>query len=187
MRTLILALLACLRAALMPRAVLALENAALRQQLAIYLRTSKRPRLRTSDRVFWVALRRLWSDWARALVIVKPATVIAWHRTGFRLFWRRRSRSREIGRPPIPREHIAFIRRISGDHPEWGEDKIAEELAAKFGIQHSASTIRRYMVPRRRVPRGDQTWHSLPKTRTPSHLDSCGSLPPDSSAHRSGI
>jgi len=57
------------------------------------------------------------------------------------LFRRRKSRRGLIGRPPIPRKHIAFIQRISGDHPEWGEDKIAEELAAKFGILHSGSTI----------------------------------------------
>jgi hypothetical protein len=145
----------------MSRAALALENAALRQQLAVYLRISKRTRLRTNDRVFWVILRRLWPDWTRALVIVKPATVIGWHRRGFRAFWRRKSGRRQIGRPPIPCRHIAFIQRISGDHPEWGEDKIAEEFAAKFGIQHSASTIRRYMVPRRRLPRGDQSWRTF--------------------------
>jgi putative transposase len=145
----------------MSRSALALENAALRQQLAVYLRTSKRARLRASDRVFWVVLRRLWPDWARPLVIVKPETVIAWHRRGFRLFWRRKSRWGQIGRPRIPRKHIAFIQRISGDHPEWGEDKIAEELAAKFGIQHSPSTIRRYMIPRPSAPRGDQTWRTF--------------------------
>ncbi len=161
MGTLLSALLSFLRAALMPRTTLALENAALRQQLAIYQRTQKRARLRTGDRVFWVVLRRLWPDWNRALVIVKPETVIAWHRQGFKLFWRRRSRRGPIGRPPIPQEHIAFIQRISGDHPEWGEDKIAEELAAKFGIQHSASTIRRYMVPRQGPPRGEQTWRTF--------------------------
>ncbi len=92
------------------------------------------------------------------LIIVKPATVIGWHRQGFNVLWRRKSRSGKIGRPCIPRRHISFIRRISGDHPEWGEDKIAEELVAKFGIEHSTSTIRRYMVPRRTTPRGDQTW-----------------------------
>jgi hypothetical protein len=145
----------------MPRAALALENAALRQQLATYLRTSKRPQLRTSDRVFWITLRRLWPDWARALVIVNPETVIRWHREGFRVFWRRKSARRPIGRPRIPGAHIAFIRRISGDHPEWGEDRIAEELAAKFGVEHAASTIRRYMVSRGRPPRGDQTWRTF--------------------------
>jgi putative transposase len=161
MRTLILPLLACLRAALMPRVALALENAALRQQLAVYLRTSKRAQLRASDRVFWVALRRLWPDWTRPLAIVRPEPVIAWHRQGFKVFWRRRSRSPKIGRTRIPRRHIAFIQRISGDHPEWGEDKIAEELVAKFGVLHSASTIRRYMVSRRSTPRGDQTWRTF--------------------------
>ncbi|MCK4412546.1 MAG: integrase core domain-containing protein [Candidatus Eisenbacteria sp.] len=161
MRTLILALLAFFRAALMPRTTLALENAALRQQLTIYLRTQRRARLRASDRAFWVALHRLWPDWTRPLVIVKPETVIGWHRKGFRLFWRRRSRPAKIGRPRIPRRHISFIKRISGDHPEWGEDRIAEELAAKFGIEHSPSTIRRYMVPRQGPSRGDQTWRTF--------------------------
>ena len=161
MHTLIVGLITCLRAALMSRAALALENAALRQQLAVYLRISKRTRLRTNDRVFWLILRRRWPDWTRALVIVRPATVIGWHRQGFRALWRRRSNTGQIGRPRIPGKHIAFIQRISGDHPEWGEDKIAEELAAKFGIEHAASTIRRYMVPRRSTPRGDQTWRTF--------------------------
>jgi len=67
----------------------------------------------------------------------------------------------EVGRPRIPRMHIAFIQRISSDHPEWGEDKIAEELTAKFAVQHSTSTIRRYMTPRSSKPRGDQTWHTF--------------------------
>jgi putative transposase len=161
MRTLILALLASLRAALMSRATLALENAALRQQLATYLRTSPRPRLHIGDRIFWVALRRLWPDWTRPLVIVKPETVIRSHQQCFRIFWRHRSRNRRLGRPRIPGRHIAFIRCISGDHPEWGEDKIAEELAAKFGVDHSPSTIRHYMVSRGRPPRGDQTWRTF--------------------------
>lgn len=141
MLTVIIALLTCLRAGLMPRAVLALENAALRQQLTVYQRTQKRARLRPQDRAFWVLLRRLWPDWAGSLVVVKPDTVLAWHRKGFRLLWRRTSRGAKVGRPRIPRKHIAFIQRISGDHPEWGEDRIAEELTAKFGIRHSPSTI----------------------------------------------
>jgi len=161
MGTLISALLALIRAALLSRTRLAIENAALRQQLTIYHRTRKRGRLRAEDRGFWVLLRRLWSDWDRALIIVKPETVIAWHRQGFRLFWRWRSWPSKVGRPSIPRKQIAFIRRISGDHPEWGEDKIAEELAAKFGVQHSGSTIRRYMVSRHGSPRGDQTWRTF--------------------------
>jgi len=143
------------------KSALALENAALRQQLVTYQRTRKRPRLRTEDRVFWTVLRRIWSAWDRSLVVVKPDTVIAWHRQGFRLLWRRRSRSAKVGRPRIPREHINFIRRISGDHPDWGGEKIAEELAAKFGIKHSPTTIRQYRVPLPNTPRGDQTWRTF--------------------------
>jgi len=63
---------------------------------------------------------------------VKPATVLTWHRRGFKSLWRRKSRSPRPGRPRIAQEHIGFIQRVSSDHPEWGEDKIAEELAAKF-------------------------------------------------------
>ena len=158
MRTLLSLCLALGRAVLMPRATLILENAALRQQLTVYRRTETRPRLRPGDRVFWVLLRQVWADWSCHLVLVKPATVIGWHRQGFTALWHRKSGP---GRPRSPRRHIAFIRRISADHPEWGEDKIAEELAAKFGIAHSGSTIRAYMGPRRRPPRGDQTWRTF--------------------------
>jgi putative transposase len=161
MRTLISALFACLRALITPRASLALENVALRQQLAVYQRTHKRVKLQTEDRLFWVALRRLWPGWTRPLIVVKPATVIAWHRRGFKVLWRRKSHSEKVGRPRIPRKHISFIQRISTDHPEWGEDRIAGELLTKFGITHSTSTIRRYMVPRNMRPRGDQRWSTL--------------------------
>ena len=154
-------LLSVLRATLIPRTTLALENAALRQQLTAYQRSRKRARLRAGDRLLWIALRRIWSAWDRSLVIVKPETVIAWHRQGFKVLWRRKSRSAKIGRPRIPREHINFIRRMSSDHPEWGEDKIAEELAAKFGVHHSPTTIRRYKIPRPNAPRGDQTWRTF--------------------------
>jgi putative transposase len=157
MKTLILPLISLLPAACRTRASLVLENLALRQQLAIYQRNQKHPRLRAGDRVFWVLLRRLWSGWERALIVVRPETVIAWHRQGFKLLWRRRSRDRHRGRPRIPREHRAFIRRISGDHPDWGEDKIAEELEAKFGVHHAGSTVRQYMIVRR-PPRAKQTW-----------------------------
>ncbi len=96
---------------------------------------------------------------AHSLIIAKPATVIGWHRRGFKAFWRRKSGLGKIGRPRIPREHIAFIKRISGDQPGWGKDEIAEELATKFGIHHAPSTIRVYMV--RRTPRGDRTWRTF--------------------------
>ena len=117
------ALLNLARAFLVPRAMLVAENAALRQQLAVYVSARKRPKLEPADRVFWVFLRRVWSDWARALVIVKPASVIGWHSSGrhssgLRALWRRKCGS---GRPWIPRNRIEFIKRISADHPQWGE------------------------------------------------------------------
>jgi putative transposase len=147
-----------LRAAHASRSDLVLENLALRQQLATYARAQKRPRLKPGDRAFWVALSRVWQGWRAPLALVKPATVIDWHRRGFRRYWR--WRSRKPGRPRIPDEHIALIRRISSDQPGWGEDRIAEELAIKLGVYHSTSTIRRYMV-RRREPRGGQTWKTF--------------------------
>ena len=71
---------------------LALENLALRQQLAMYRRTRPRPTVRWSDRLVWVGLRRAWPAWKTALVVLRPATVIAWHRRGFAGYWTRRSR-----------------------------------------------------------------------------------------------
>ena len=96
MHMMLSALLAFARAVPVPKARLVAENAALRQQLAVYVRTQKRPKLSPADRVFWVFLGRVWSDWARALVIVKPATVCGWHRSGD-------SRTNAPDPPPQPR------------------------------------------------------------------------------------
>jgi putative transposase len=93
MVALILSLLGSLRSTLRTRADLALENLALRQQLINLRRTSCRARLRNCDRAFWLVLSRFWSRWADVLVVVKPDTVVRWHRAGFRLFWRWKSRS----------------------------------------------------------------------------------------------
>jgi putative transposase len=160
MRLLVAVLVWFLRATLVTRGSLALENLALRQQLATYARLQKRPRLKPQERAFWVALSRVWQSWRSPLVFVKPATVIDWHRRGFQRVWR--WKSGKPGRPRIPNEHIAFIRRISIEQPGWGEDRIAEELAIKLGVRHSTSTIRRYMV-RQRKPRGGQTWKTFVK------------------------
>jgi putative transposase len=160
MRLLVSLLVWFLGAVVTSRGSLALENLALRQQLATYARTQKRPRLKPEERAFWVALSRVWQDWRSPLLFVKPATVIDWHRRGFRRYWR--WKSGKPGRPRIPAEHIAFIRRISSEQPGWGEDRIAEELAIKLGVKHSTSTIRRYMV-KRRGPKGGQTWKTFVK------------------------
>ena len=160
MRLLLSLLVWLLRATLVTRGCLVVENLALRQQLATYARMQKRPRVKPQERAFWVALSRVWSEWRSPLVFVEPATVIDWHRRGFRHYWR--WKSGKPGRPRIPAEHIALIRRISSDQPGWGEDRIAEELAIKLGVKHSTSTIRRYMV-RPRGPRGGQTWRTFVK------------------------
>jgi hypothetical protein len=81
------ALLVVVRAALVSRTRLAVENLTLRQQLAVFRRTAKRPRLRRGDRVFWSWLSRVWPDWHSTVIIVKPESVIRWHRQGFRLYW----------------------------------------------------------------------------------------------------
>ncbi len=88
------------RAMLVPKASLAVENLALRQQVAVFKQSIKRPKLCLRDRVFWVWLSKLWPKWQSALVIVQPETVIGWHRQGFKLYWRRKSRRRKPGRTP---------------------------------------------------------------------------------------
>jgi hypothetical protein len=92
---------------------------ALRQQLAVYKRKTKKPLLRNTDRLFWSLLSRIWRDWKSELILVKPETVIRWRERKFREFWRKKSQNRP-GRPAIPHEHIDFIRRISSIIPSTG-------------------------------------------------------------------
>jgi putative transposase len=163
MRSLYAAVAAFLRALILTRVALFFENAALRQQLAVLQHSTRRPRLRTSDRVFWVLLWRLWSRWRSVLVIVQPRTVIAWHREGWRLFWKWKSLG---GRPAIENEDRALIRRLSLDNPGLGENRIRDELRLKLGVDHSASTVRRYMLrPEERGPLGEraqsQNWRTF--------------------------
>jgi hypothetical protein len=89
---LVFVIFAYVRALLVSRHKLALEAVALRQQLAVFKRKQSRPKLRRLDRLFWIALRSLWPGWTESLILVKPETVVSWHRAGFRLFWRWRSR-----------------------------------------------------------------------------------------------
>jgi hypothetical protein len=105
-----------IRTVTMDRADLAIENAALRQQLAVLKDKHPRSNLRPADRVFWAALRKTWTRWANTLVIVKPETVVRWHRMGFRLYWRWKSRSYKIGRPKVPTELRQLIRKMALDN-----------------------------------------------------------------------
>jgi putative transposase len=145
------------------RATLAAENLALRHQLGILGRRVKRPRLRQRDRIFWVWLSKLWPGWRSALVVVKPATVVAWHRKGFQLYWR--WRSRRHGRPQIDAEVRALIRRMSRENPFWGAPRIQNELRM-VGFDVAESTIAKYLASRPSRP-PSQTW----RTFIANHLD----------------
>ena len=127
-RSAFLAMISGLKTFVVIRFRLALENLALRQQLAVLERSGKRPKLRQRDRVFWVLLSALWADWRSALVIVKPETVIGWRRRGFRLCWCWKSRSRKPGRPRINEEIRKLIRRMSQENLTWGAPRIESEL-----------------------------------------------------------
>jgi hypothetical protein len=97
-------ILRALVSALRSRRDLAAENLALRHQLNVLQRNAKRPQLRRADRLLWVLLFRFWKGWRESLTMVRPETVIRWHREGFRLYWRWKSRSKRPGRPKVPRE-----------------------------------------------------------------------------------
>jgi putative transposase len=131
---------------------LGLEILALHQQLGVLKQKHPRPRLRIRDRMFWALLHRLWPAWSNALVIVKPQTVVGWHRAGFRLFWRLRSRPKSIGRPTIDAEVRVIIRRMVKENPTWGAPRIRGELL-KLGFQISERTVSRYV---RRLSPSDQ-------------------------------
>src|SRR5260370_32543104 len=111
--SLVLALLGTLRAALKARTALVPENLALRQQLALLRRRSKRPRVGPLDRVFWIWLSQWWVRWREALHVVQPQTVIRWHRQGFRPVWNWKSLRRRTGRPPLDSELANLLRNIA--------------------------------------------------------------------------
>ena len=134
--------------------MIAAENLALRQQLGVLRRSAKRARLRQRDRVFWVWLSRLWADWQSSLVIVKPTTVIRWHRQGFRLYWGWRSRKRP-GRPKIDADIRGLVRRMAHENPTWGVPRIQSELGL-LGYAVAESTVAKHMPRHRKPP--SQTW-----------------------------
>jgi transposase InsO family protein len=106
----------------------------------------------------WVRLSRVWSDWRLALAIVKPETVIAWHRAGFRLFWSWKVRRGQPGRPLISREVRDLIRKMCRENPSWGAPRIHGELL-KLGIDIGESSVSKYMVRCRKPP--SQTWRTF--------------------------
>jgi putative transposase len=144
--------LTCLSAFFRSRYNLGIEILALRQQLGVLKRKHPRPRLCIQDRVFWILLRRLWPAWSNVLVIVKPETVVAWHRASFRLFWRIRSRAKNKGRPKTDVELRRLIQRMASENPTWGAPRIHGELL-KLGFDVSERTVSRFL---RRLSPPDQ-------------------------------
>jgi putative transposase len=147
---------------LCPPAVPAAENLFLRKQLALYRERGLKPRRApNTTRITLVWLGR-WFDWRRALAVVQPATLIRWHRQGFRLFWRWKSTP---GRPPIPPGLQALIRRMACENPTWGEERIANELLLKLGLRVSPRTVRKYLPKHRDHGRGkyasSQWWRTF--------------------------
>ena len=124
-------------------ATVALENIALRHQLVVLQRSVSRPRFRRRDRAFWVCLSRLWRPWRSSLLIVQPATVVAWHRKGFQLYWRWRFRAAPIGRPLLDPQVRTLIRRMACENPTWGRRRIQAELHF-LGYDVAELTVAKY-------------------------------------------
>jgi putative transposase len=133
----------------------ALENAALRQQLAVFKRDVKRPKLRRWDRLFWIGLRAIWKDWKSALVIVRPETVISWQQKRFKRYWWRLSQSKGPGRPRVSSEIRTLISNMAAANPLWGAPRVHGELL-KLGYEISERTVSRLMPKNDKKP--SQTW-----------------------------
>ncbi len=150
-----LLLLAC-RSAGRSRRDLVLENLALRHQLAM---CGRRPRVSNADRALWAHLLRRWPGWRSALVVLEPATVVRWHRAGWRRYWTWKSRRRRPGRRRIPLEARELIQRIARENPRWGAVRIRGELRA-LGHDISAESVRRYRLRALRRP-PSQRWRTF--------------------------
>ena len=162
----ILRLLSLITTALKLRSELALENLALRQQLAVLNRRHRRPNLRKVDRVFWLLLSRSWERWKETLVVVKPETVLRWHRKRFASYWTRLSGKNGPGRPEKDREIRDLIRRMAKSNPRWGAPRLHGELL-KLGIDISERTVSRWMPRKTKPP--SQNWRAfLDKNAPPS-------------------
>ena len=142
-----------------PRRSIEAENLLLRRQLALFKERGVTPRrIDAATRLSLAWLSRL-CDWRSCVIVVRPETIVRWHRAGWRVFWRYKSRP---GRPPIPLELRQLIRRMAIENPLWGEERIANELLVKLGIRVSPRTVRKYM-PKRPPgqPRGEQRWSTF--------------------------
>jgi putative transposase len=140
------------------RGNLVFENFVLRQQLAVLKRRRPRPSLSIFDKLFWVAVRRFWSKWKEALIVVTPETVVRWHRAGFQMYWRLISKvRRQVGRRQTPKEVRELIFRMVTENPTWGAPRIHGELLM-LGFDVSERTISRWMCRAPRDPEPTKRW-----------------------------
>ncbi len=137
---------------------LALENLALRQQVAMLRRSVKRLRVSTADRLFWILFSRHVDGWRKILHALHPDTVVRWHRRGFRLYWRWKSRGAKPGRPAVNVALRELIRQMQASNIGWGAPRIHGELL-KLGIEVSQSTVSKYMQHPKKPP--SQTWRTF--------------------------
>ena len=157
-------LLRLIGARLQPRCRLAAENLFLRKQLAMYLERQVKPhRAKAATRLTLVLLYKLFV-WREVLRVVRPETFTRWHRQGFRLFWRWKSKPR--GRPRVPGELRKLIAEMAADNATWGEERIAAELLVKLGIRISPRTVRRYLPPDSGPRRGTSFQRWIPLSAT---------------------
>jgi putative transposase len=164
MHSIPMSLIATVLAGFRSRLALQTEILALRHQIIVLRRSvSSRPKLRAWDRFLWIWLLRLWPQWRSALIIIRPETVIAWHRKGFRLFWTWKSRRGRPGRPGISRDIRDLIRTMSKTNSLWGAPRIHGELL-KLGIDVSQATVAKYMVRHPRLP--SQAWQTFLENHT---------------------
>jgi putative transposase len=145
------------------RLALQTEILALRHQIIVLKRSAHRPKLRSWDQFIWIGLLRFWPQWRSTLIIVKPETVIAWHRKGFRMFWTWKCRHGKSGRPGISKDVRELIRTMSKNNLLWGAPRIHGELI-KLGINVSQATVAKYMVRNPKPP--SQTWRTFLQNHT---------------------
>ena len=156
--------LAVLAAPFKSRSRLEAENAALRHQLIVLRRKVRcRVRLTNNDRLFFIQLYRWFPSILQVLTIIRPETLVRWHKAGFRSYWRWKSRALG-GRPQIKAEARALIRQMSIENPLWGAPRIHGELL-KLGIEVAQSSVAKYMVKRRRPP--SQGWRTFLRNHAP--------------------
>jgi putative transposase len=137
---------------------LLLENLGLRQQLVVFKRRHPRPKLSAFDKFFWLTAKRIWSEWKNSLIAVTPETVVGWHRTGFRLYWRLISKVRKpVGRKRLPKDVRDLIFRVVAENPTWGAPRIHGELLM-LGLDVSERTISRWMRRAPRDPEPGRRW-----------------------------